>query len=292
MPTPPFLLWSLETVCAVRGLQTGSDPERTERQLRAVAAVSDARREGRVFEGHCVAPPDGFRIDAALAMQEGLAAVEAACGRCPANAGQTLDSLALAGCFGIVPITREPFEFYAEVDAAIERLDLTESYQRLFLTTQPRWFGLWSSSPLQTEQLLLLSELLKVVNGDEAWQHLQAALQVATTRNLPLHIRLYPAGEVAGRRWRLAPHCPRCVGPWNDLRSRCCGICGLVGHPAPDKKRLARGQRPYFPLARLLGEQAAAEFLVRYEAFQKQRGSMPPAEIQPLTERPDSPPAG
>ena len=41
MLTPEFLLWSLETRCPIRGLEDGTDPERTERQLRAARAVSD-----------------------------------------------------------------------------------------------------------------------------------------------------------------------------------------------------------------------------------------------------------
>ena len=72
MDTPEFLVWAIEHTCPSADMQDGSDPERTERQLRAARAVSDARREGRVFEGLCVNPPDGFRIDDALAVYGGL----------------------------------------------------------------------------------------------------------------------------------------------------------------------------------------------------------------------------
>ena len=42
MNTPEFLIWALEYACPIRGFQNGSDPERTERQLRAARAVSEA----------------------------------------------------------------------------------------------------------------------------------------------------------------------------------------------------------------------------------------------------------
>src|SRR5688500_13967593 len=86
MDTPEFLVWAIEYRCSIRGLQDGSDPERTERQLRAARACRDARREGRFFEGLCVDPPYGFRVDEALAVYGGKATVEAACRECPANA--------------------------------------------------------------------------------------------------------------------------------------------------------------------------------------------------------------
>src|SRR5204862_6701031 len=86
MDTPEFLLWALEYSCPIRGFQDGSDPERTERHLRAARAAGDAGLEGRVFEGLCVSPPSGFRIADALAIYGGLSAIEQACRDCPANA--------------------------------------------------------------------------------------------------------------------------------------------------------------------------------------------------------------
>jgi len=97
--TPAFLVWAIECSCPVRGFQNGSDPERTERQLRAARAVSDARREGLVFEGFCVNPPNGFRVDDALAVYGGVAAVECACAGCAANALAHASHESLAGCF-------------------------------------------------------------------------------------------------------------------------------------------------------------------------------------------------
>src|SRR5262245_14654978 len=108
MDTPEFLVWAIEYTCPIRGSQDGSDPERTERQLRARRAVSEARRCGRVFEGLCVEPPNGFRVDEALAVYGGAKAVERACGECPANAMAEMEAGALAGCYGIVAMPEDP----------------------------------------------------------------------------------------------------------------------------------------------------------------------------------------
>src|SRR6185503_15686006 len=115
--TPEFLVWAIEHACPIRGFQTGSDPERVERQLRAARAVSKARQEERIFEGLCVDPPWGFRIDEAVGIYGGLAAAERTCGDCPVNALAKLRGGSLAGCFGAVPLPLDP----APVHAAIER---------------------------------------------------------------------------------------------------------------------------------------------------------------------------
>src|SRR5687768_8493377 len=116
MDTPEFLVWALEYSCPIRESMDGSDPERTERQLRAARAVSDARREGRVFEGLCVDPPDGFWIEEALSIYGGLAATERACGNCPANAAAQIAPASLAGCFGIVPLWPGERDIHAAVE--------------------------------------------------------------------------------------------------------------------------------------------------------------------------------
>src|SRR5437868_3516487 len=100
MDTPEFLVWAIEYTCPIRGQQDGRDPERTERQLRAARAVSEARRDGRIFEGFCVDPPNGFRIADALGIYSGLDVVEQTCGSCPANGVK--ESAGLAGCFGLL----------------------------------------------------------------------------------------------------------------------------------------------------------------------------------------------
>ncbi len=313
--TPSFLLWSLEQTCPVRGLEDGTNPERVERQLRAARATGEAYRDGRVCEGFALAPPRGFPIERTLAMYGGLDVVRTACARCPANvlresAAPTEPDARLAGCFGLVPLPGD----------IAERTNRSEwELGELFPATCPPWYGLWMASPLSTEQAAAIDpRIAKLASErDLASSHsgiaaelllLASACRVAAASRLPLHVRLYPLGQIDDGWWRLVPHCPQCRGPWTgklpadihggSRKARECPACGFVGQPAPDKKRRARGPRPYLLLERLLGEAGARELLAKYAA-QASR-TMPAAPQQsPDQERsppgpapPDSLPAG
>jgi hypothetical protein len=291
METPEFLVWALEQNCPIRGFQNGSHPERTERQLRAARAVSDARRDKRALEGFCLDPPNGFRIADALAVYGGLSAVEQTCCGCAANANALQYRASLAGCFGMVAFSSE---LAPALEAALGESESIKGFHELFLVTHPRRYGLWTNSPPNMQQCQFLQAVLRrardtcdVTELDE----LCRALVAAVGRQLLLHVAYFPAGRVEGTSWILAPHCQRCKAPWSSMTLRNCGVCGYRGSPVPDKKRKARGSRPYFPLDRLLGEAAAAELLLRYEVFQEQRESSQPAQRQlPLTQ-PDNLPA-
>jgi hypothetical protein len=110
----------------------------------------------------------------------------------------------------------------------------------------------------------------------------------ALTAQRPLHVRLYPAGQIEGTWWRLVAHCPQCKAEWpvasgrrqppddaeatqspnhrgaHAPRSPRCNVCNYVGHPAPDKKRRPRGKRPYTRLDNILGGGQSTEYLARY----------------------------
>jgi hypothetical protein len=268
--TPPFLLWAIEYSCPVRGFQNGSDPDHTERQLRAAMALSAARREGRVFEGYCIEEPLGFCIDEALAIYGGLELVERTCGACPANALTRIWPGELAGCLRMFILPNEEEKFCQRVDEVIEQAGLADEYARLFHSTRSRWHGFWISSPLSLDQVKFLVDLFGVNEmeggfGDQLAE-LHAGLCAARDNQLPIHASLYPRGSVEGNWWRLAPHCPRCKGGWQESGRGRCNVCGYEGHPAQAKKRRARGRRPYLPLERLMGEQEAEQFLMRYQA--------------------------
>jgi len=272
--TPEFLIWAIEFACPIRGQQDGSDPERTERQLRAARAVSGARSEGRVFDGFCVQPPDGFRIADALSIYGGLEVVERYCGGCPANALAEQSPEALATCYGLVALPDDPTPIYDAIELGIDAAFPGVDWSGLCPLTNPRWHGLWLNSPLGTELLMhRFLVLSKAPIADPrcraAVAELLRALILAFDAGYRLHVQLYPGGRAKDSWWLLNPHCPRCKGAWNDARSRQCAVCGYMGQPAPDKKRRARGRRPYFPLQRLLGAHQAAEFLARYEAHRR-----------------------
>ena len=274
VPTPEFLVWALEYSCSIRGFQDGRDPERTERQLRAGREVSDARREGRIFEGICVRPPSGFHVQDALAIYGGLAVVEAACRNCPANAIGTQDSDALAGCYGLVVLPPQPEAFHQAIDQALHRQGNLLPAE--WTDTSPAWYGFWQKSPLAAEVTPAVAAILEdsgCSSEAQGMAELIIALRLSHASHIPLHVVAYPHGRVESTHWRLLPHCPRCKAPWPDEAARRCETCSYVGPPAPDRKRKARGQRPYLPLARLLGADAADDFLVRYEEYRMRSGS-------------------
>ena len=281
MDTPEFLIWALEFSCPIRGFQDGSDAERTERQLRAARAVSDALGEDRVFEGFCVDPPDGFRIDSALEIYGGLSAIQQACRDCPANALAQRVPGKVAGCYGVVPLPDDPRPVHSAVERGIEKACPRTDWSTLCVETTPRWYGLWIESPIEAERLLVRYRVLAAATIDDrtcqsAIAELLVALNTAFDAGCRLHVQLFPRGRVEGPWWRLAPHCPRCKAPWGEAGARRCQTCALEGNQAPERKRRARGRRPYYPLSRLLGEQEAAEFLVRYQVYRARQAPQAP----------------
>jgi hypothetical protein len=268
--TPPFLQWAVGYQCPIRGFQDGSVPEMTERQLRAAIATSDALRERRVFEGFAVDEPLGFRVEEALALYGGLATVEETCGACPANAVAMQSPGALAGCVGMFALPAKDRPFYDQIERVIESHGLADEYSACFGLAWPRWFGFWMSSPLSRDQARFVAIILDLLPADyecgESIIGLKAGVYAACDRKLPFHAALYPRGTIENNWWRLVTHCPRCKAEWKLIGRGCCEVCGYEGHPAPDKKRRARGQRPYLPLARMMGDQKATEFLERYRS--------------------------
>ena len=274
MQTPEFLAWAIEYRCPLRGELDGTDPERTERQLRAARAVSEARRAGHVLEGMCVEPPDGFWISDALSIYGGEAAVEQACRDCPANALLESEAEALAGCYGLLPLPEDAAGFHDAVERAIDAQYGQLAWSDHYPVTRPRWYALWLAPALEGAGLL---DRFLILNGiadkSPSLVELLTAFNAAHNIGCRVHVRLYPPGRVEGPWWWLAAHCPRCRAPWAGSESGQCRVCSYAGHPAPERKRRARGRRPYFPLARLLGAEQAAELLVTYEAHRRQRES-------------------
>jgi hypothetical protein len=275
MDTPSFLVWALERHCSLRQIAGWEDPERTERLLRAARAYDEARAEGRILDGVAfaagaeveqeISSVRGFRVDSTLGLYGGAAGLHANCDNCPANALGDNRGRQVVGCFGMWPLPTDLNRFYEHVDAA-----LAES--RLPTNTRPGWFGLWMNSPLSGDTC---SELVRVLAGlriddpasDAGRAELVIALEAAARHDIPLRVQLYPRGRTDDPWWQLADHCGRCHAEWTG--SGPCRVCGQTVHPAAPKKRRVRGQRPYFPVVRLLGAEHAAELWVRYGSLRR-----------------------
>ncbi len=281
MDTPPFLIWSLEYTCPVRGFETGRDPERVERLLRAARAASDAIQEGRLLEGLCVSPPYGFRLEEALTIFGGRAALDSACPTCPANARSSILPGAWAGCYGLLPLTLSTPELESRLAGISAILDREQA--------PPVWAKLWMHSPLEPEQAEQIARLFTACGfselGDE-FEELRRGLTAAANWKTPIHVVAYPPGRAEDGWWRLARHCPRCKSVWTASDQRRCEVCGYRGPPAPDKKRRVRGRRPYVLLQRLMGETAVRDLLRQYEDGRGLLKSPAPAQTRLPVERP------
>ena len=273
MHTPAFIVWALARHCSLRQIANWEDAERTERLLRAARAYDEARADGRILDGVAFAPDAasamdieqvrGFRVEMALELYGGIAGLHAACDECPANALRGHAGREVAGCFGMWPLPADLAHFCHDVEAIVARQPETASLS----STTPRWYGLWLRSPLAVEAAQVLFHVLgemplvdpaSVAGRDELLQ----ALALATRGEYALHFRHYPPGQVDGPWWNLVPHCGHCQAPWTG--GGICRVCRQTTHPASPKQRRVRGQRPYYPLVRLLRREAAADILIRY----------------------------
>jgi hypothetical protein len=271
MDTPSFVVWALARHCPLRRIARFENPERTERLLRAARAYDEARAERRI-EGGVVfaagaeleddhAAVRGFRVDSALELYGGTAGLYAACDECPANSLRGHRGRQVVGCFGMWPLPADLNRFYEVVDAAL-------AASQLPTVTKPGWFGLWMNSPLAGHSCGELARVLASVPiddpaSDAGRKELTIALEAAARHHIPLHVQLYPRGRTDGPWWQLAPHCDRCQSEW--IGRGPCQVCGQTAHPASPRKRRVRGERPYFQLVRLLGEEQTAALLVRYK---------------------------
>jgi ssDNA-binding Zn-finger/Zn-ribbon topoisomerase 1 len=199
--------------------------------------------------------------------------VEAACGNCPANVLAREHRRTLAACYGTVVCPWSSESFHAAVDGAVER---DRGAGDLVPRTTPAWYGLWIGSPLEGERAEATARILEAVEAAEpdaatGLGELALALHVAVERGLRVQVAAYPEGSADAGVFAISPHCPNCKMTWRLKQGRgVCPACGYEGFAAPLKKRRARGSRPYFPLAKLLGEPGAREFLSRYAADRAQ----------------------
>ncbi len=270
--TPEFVRWTLAQSCALRDETDVTDPEQAERQLRSLRELSIARAERRIVQGVCLAhdalahrdstQARGFLASEVLAAYGGEALVTSQCTMCPANVlpGESPGER-LAGCFGLLILESPLVE---QFEAAIEQVRACDRmrFDAAFLASQPRHYGVWAT-PLESPQVALLVEIFRELQHDEASREVTEfcrALQLAQATGISLQARLYPPGVVQSLAWTVASHCPRCRAPMT-MAARRCLTCQFVGRALPEKKRKPRGQRPYVPLARFLGERAAVELL-------------------------------
>jgi hypothetical protein len=155
----------------------------------------------------------------------------------------------------------------------VER-NLVAGVAEQFRATTPVWSGLWITSPLRRPQCELLLKLFEPLAQDGDFRRgydvegvggFVRALRVATAREVPLHVALYPPGHVDLGWYTIFAHCPRCKAEADVERwapsvpsfPYTCKVCGYTFNPSQ-----TRSSHPdpwdNDSLERLLGDDYAA----------------------------------
>lgn len=276
-PTPEFLRWSIRRDCALREGFVEFAPAQVERWLRSLRTLGEAARQRRELDGVCfpttldqppgpAGPTLAFRASDALDPWQLAALSDSPCRECPAHVVPTHSEA--AGCFGLVDWTSVAGELHNAVDAVRTDPGAPLEWDAAFVPTTPAWYGLWCQSPLSAAQLTGLAGLLeRLLARGTIWAGvfgaLSRAIAEACQRGWLIDVEFCPAGRVTGRQWEVTSHCARCKAA-ADARQRLCPVCGWEGLALPARRRLARGNRPWRPLAEFLSPDRAADLVRRY----------------------------
>ena len=294
--TPEFIRWALAQECPLRDFPKWTDPNRTERHLRAIRVYQNAMKQGRVLNGLVVEPLKtevldveetlGFRVDDVFEFYGDPQAVAKICESCPANVLRQLDSSAWVGCFGLMPVSEVVFpDLVGEVPQGLVDLrelleeelqqnrPLAEQIWEVFDKTSPAWYGLWiSRSPSAKQRDLQLKVLDKILERvpcsvTPPWDAFRRALRLSIEQDIPLHVQLAPEAETDGVYWFVDSHCGRCGASATSQThtGTQCLVCKNEGRPRDPQRRFVRGKRPYWKMTRFLGEDGTREFLEKYK---------------------------
>jgi hypothetical protein len=192
-------------------------------------------------------PAGGFVISETFKHLGGAAGLTAMCAACPANTWAPRP----AGCAGTLDQTPDDPELDEQLERIFSRLGFEAEADDVLLRTQPRWYGLWTRSPLPRRALRLLRHVFLAMREEDdappeqpgAYRradHLPEldrfirATELAEANGLPLHVSLAPPGHVDLGWYTVFPHCPLCKAEANLPRWRRkqpttlyrCQVCG------------------------------------------------------------------
>lgn len=281
--TTQNIKWALKRSCPMRHGENWADPDVTFRQLKEVNAYSWALKNDRVLNDVCITlesrgrkhqPPElyGFLISATFAQFGGTSAVENACQNCEANVQtRPVKNYQLAGCAGSFYV----FPSDEQLEKIIQENHLEDEFKNSFLQTSPKWFGLWTESPLNETQLsclhTILSQLSVPEKNEQDVERFIKAIETAIQQGLELHVSMNPRGHLDLGLYTVWSHCPRCRAaiyppPENESAIVTCRVCQYEFEPEPTQSReftlheLFGGQS----LEKILDDDAYSHFLNRY----------------------------
>ncbi len=300
--TPAMVRWTVLRDCPMRDLDAVPQVGAAARQLGALVEWSRARSENRIHNGICwhencdVPHPQtdanaewmGFPESEVFATFGGRAAVETECAACPVNS--LAGSGEIAGCHGVIPFsgfqcgldgnaapttlrlgtgrTLLVADLAAWFETAVQSDDVA-GFERTFLQTKPRWFGMWSDvrwSLAQREWAAGFFRRKKELLPQGPLGQFAVAVQQAHTGDWQIELQLLPPGFSDGQTWTLQSHCGRCGQTRKDGRN--CPTCGEHRAPMPALRKKVLGLRPWLRLADVMGRAAA---LAGVEAYRKWR---------------------
>lgn len=242
--TPEFIRWAIDYQCSPREQHRGDQLEGLFRQLRPLAALGDAQAEGRIDSrmravALCDATRYEFDAKEILSFYGANEFSEVACLACPAN-GQTRH---FPSCIGIISLGATTKPFFAAIETA-----LTSPPENVPVT-KPRWYGLWTNSPIEGERLKFQTQIVAdILPKLDAQPHSLVALlhgmQTAVELHRPFHVELHPLGFVTNGRWETLAHCGFC-GDLRAPRQRVCERCRREDAWKSHEKRHLLGIRPY-----------------------------------------------
>lgn len=244
------------------------------------------RPDGRKSDKNTCYPASGFVISKEFARLGGTDKLFEMCAICPANARRH----EIARCVGAVHQRPWSSETEEQLQRIISRLGLASAVATAFPETTPLWYGLWAVSPVPRDSLevlgILLAEMVDEdrsemedkgsINKDhlEAFSALIAAIEVAKSKRLNLHVNLRPLGHTDFGIYTIFPHCPFCKAHANLPRwerrypiDHCtCKVCGTKFSPSEtaSSKRMDLKNWSRNELRDELGQKGFEEFAKRY----------------------------
>ncbi len=286
-PTPEHVRWTLVHDCPLRAGTDVSDPDQTERLLRALPHAGFHWKNGTLINDLVLLKSkseqfQGFDAAKAVAPFGGFGHVDKCCRTCPAN---SMREIFWAGCFGIVSLPIEP-DARARLTQVIDAPARTEfDDEAVPPRLSNRWFYVWRdlqsgdpmriSAGIQSLKAIVGSMWLEsaVPWGPEAagWIQLYAMLSnLGANPDLRITVSVHPAGFTSGRIWQVDPHCGQCKASWHDQKKKSCEICGHQGGRQPSRTRKRIGTRPFRPLEEFIpAEQIPAIIEQWRELFSK-----------------------
>lgn len=238
----------------------------------------------------------GFSIDEITSAYGGIDFLKSCCHACEANAcnfGRIEQQEAVtgisrlnderlhrfAGCYGYLQSKYESIDLFA---SWAESLAKEESLVDAVFPTADRISSLWLDKTLTREAKKwfekladeTLSEFREPVPTNTTIDselainevmNFHSALIASKECDIALQVQVIPAGIVDHKNWKVPQHCSVCCSN-ADSWSGICPNCGTKRPPNSPVKRFIRGDRPYWPLVRFLGEDGARKLVSRYQA--------------------------